>query len=375
MDNKIKVLHIAQANGGVSQYIKTFLKYVDKKNYQHTILVSNQYRDEEKEYRELVDNIEYVEMVREISLKQDLKSILCIRRIIKRLNPDIIYMHSSKAGAIGRVASVGSKAKIIYNAHGWAFDMDISNKKKNMYIFIEKALAKVTDKIVCISKNDYDVAIKEKISNKSKLELIPNGIDIEKFEETKLDNSIRKSYNIPDNNKIIGMVARISEQKSPRTFVEVAKEILKKRKDVTFIMVGDGEQRAEIEEYIFQNNLENNIIITGWVTNTIQITKGFDIAMLTSNWEGFGLVIPEYFISKVPTIASNVGGIRNIIINDKNGILVSNQDINEYCKSIERLLDDDKYYNKIMNNAYKDAKENFDIKRVVKQHEKFFGET
>ena len=105
-------------------------------------------------------------MIREINMKSDLKAIKEVRKIIKKEKPDIVYLHSSKAGAIGRIALMFSKKiKIFYNAHGWYFNAQISKKKKIVFRIIEKILAIKTDKIINISKSEYDSAIKYKIAS------------------------------------------------------------------------------------------------------------------------------------------------------------------------------------------------------------------
>ncbi|MDO5040077.1 glycosyltransferase [Clostridium sp.] len=371
-NKKIKILHVAQANGGVSEYLKSFLKYSNKNIFQNYLLVSNLYKTEEEIYNELVDDIKYLDMKREISLKSDLKSIMGIIRYLRNNNVDIIYSHSSKAGALVRIAAIFTKTPVIYNSHGWAFDMNVSNKKKNVYILIEKMLAKLTKKIICISKNDYDKALEYKICKENKLALIENGIDIEKFNKSFNASKIKNKYNIPINKLVVGMVARISEQKSPETFVEIASRLCKINDNFHFIMVGDGEEREKIDDLIKKLGISEKFTITGWVNNTAEIISIFDIALLTSKWEGFGLVIPEYFISKVPVIASSVGGIKNIINNGINGRLVENNDIEKYIEYIFQYINDNDFRDKIIEKAYLDANIKYNISRVVQEHEKIF---
>ena len=145
---KIKILHVAQAAGGVDRYIRMLLKYLDKEKFENILVCSQDFR--EKDYKNLVDFFEQVKMDRAIG-SNDLKAIGEVRRLIKRYNPDIVYAHSSKAGAIARVADIGLKNHCLYNPHGWAFNMRCSAKKEAMYTAIEKIAAPFCDKIICIS--------------------------------------------------------------------------------------------------------------------------------------------------------------------------------------------------------------------------------
>lgn len=112
--NKIRILHVAQAAGGVDRYIRMLLKYLDKEKFENILVCSQDFHEED--YRDLVDSFEQVEMTRAIG-GNDLKAIKEVRTLIKKYNPDIVYAHSSKAGAIARVADIGLKNHCVYNPH------------------------------------------------------------------------------------------------------------------------------------------------------------------------------------------------------------------------------------------------------------------
>lgn len=124
---KIKILHVAQAAGGVDRYIRMLLKYLDKEKFENILVCSQDFNRED--YDGLVDSFEQIEMNRAIGVS-DLSSIKEVRKLIKKYSPDIVYAHSSKAGAIARVADIGLKNHCVYNPHGWAFNMRCSDKKE-----------------------------------------------------------------------------------------------------------------------------------------------------------------------------------------------------------------------------------------------------
>lgn len=109
--NKIRILHVAQAAGGVDRYIRMLLKYLDKEKFENILVCSQDFHEED--YRGLVDSFEQVEMIRAIG-GNDLKAIKEVRTLIKKYNPDIVYAHSSKAGAIARIADIGLKNHCVY---------------------------------------------------------------------------------------------------------------------------------------------------------------------------------------------------------------------------------------------------------------------
>lgn len=179
---KIKIVYIAQSAGGVAEYLYMFLKNFKNENYENILIISQDYEKQIERFKKYVKGIYIVPMVRNINIKSDFNAIIKINKILKNIKPDIVYLHSSKAGAIGRISLLfNHKAKIIYNAHGWYFNAEIGNKKKKIFAFIEKILSYKTDAIVNISKNEYDTAIHYKIASKKKMYIIENGIDFTKF--------------------------------------------------------------------------------------------------------------------------------------------------------------------------------------------------
>lgn len=371
-NEKIKIVHIAQANGGVEVYLKMFFKYFDNNEYENYIILSEQYIDSKEYFEKLGIKVFLVDMCREISFRKDLKSIVNIFNIIRKIKPDIVYTHSSKAGGLGRIPAKLVGAKNIYNPHGWAFDMNLSSIKKCIFISIEKILSYITDQVVAISQYEMEVAINNKIIDASKIVLIENGIDLDNFNNQYNSIELLKELKWSKDDIIIGMIARIVEQKSPNTFINVAERILIKYPNCKFIMVGDGDQRGEIEKILKEKKLESKFYITGWVKDTFKYLQIFDIALLTSKWEGFGLVIPEYMAAKKPVVASKVGGINNIISHGIDGYLVSDLDIDSFEKYISILLEDNIIREKIVENAFKKVNERYDFKRVVNQHDLLF---
>ena len=367
---KIKVLHIAQSDGGVAQYLKMYFRYCDSNNFENTLLCSQLYSSQVNDFKKLGVKVYLENMERNIDPIKDLTSIIKIFIKIKKINPDLIYCHSSKAGVIGRIPAIILKIPVIYNSHGWAFNMkNISSRKIELFKIIEKILAKKTDKIIAISEDEYFSAIDNLICTENKIKLIKNGIDINNSSVTESKLEIMKKYNLPLDSLIIGMVARISDQKDPNTFINIAKNIINKYENAYFMYVGDGDMRDIIEQRIIDEGLDKKVFITGWVNKPINYINIFDIALLTSKWEGFGLAILEYMIMGKPVIASSVGGIKNIIKNNETGILVNSGDHDGFSDSIIKIINDSKFKNKLVDNSRNMLIREFDVKNLVKEHE------
>ena len=368
---KIKILHVAQAAGGVDRYIRMLLKYLDKEKFENILVCSQDFR--EKDYKNLVDFFEQVKMDRAIG-SNDLKAIGEVRRLIKRYNPDIVYAHSSKAGAIARVADIGLKNHCLYNPHGWAFNMRCSAKKEAMYTAIEKIAAPFCDKIICISDAEKQSALDKKICREDKLQVIFNGVDIEAYENGIHGTVKRKDLNIPEDAFVVGMVGRISPQKAPDIFIKMAKHVKDKVSNAHVIIVGNGDQEAEIQKYAKDNNFLDSLHITGWVDNPMSYVELFDVACLLSRWEGFGLVLPEYMMARKPIVASRVDAIPNIICDGENGLLVEMDDVVGASTAVLKLYLNNNLKSKLIDEGLKTVYKKFDVQRMTRETEKLFEE-
>lgn len=372
-NKKMKIVHIAQANGGVEVYLKMFFKYINKEKYDNYIILSEQYNKSKEYFENLGVKVFIVNMQREISPNKDLKSMIKIYQIIRKIKPDIVYTHSSKAGGLGRIPAKLVGAKNIYNPHGWAFDMNVSRIKRNMFIYVERVLARITNQVIAISNYERDIAIDKKIIKSDKISVIENAIDLDYFKQHYDRKEILDDLNWNNDDIIIGMVARISEQKSPITFIEVAEKLSIVYSNCKFIIVGDGNQRKEIEKVITNKGMESKFYITGWVQNPYKYLSVFDIALLTSKWEGFGLVIPEYMAAGKPIVASNVGGISNIIKNGKNGYLIDDLNINEFIERIEDIIENKNIRKRLVKQGYNTVQLKYDFRRNILEHEQVFN--
>lgn len=367
--NKIRIMHIAQAAGGVDCYIRMLLKYLDKDKFENILICSQDFLEED--YKGLVDSFEQIEMTRAIG-GNDLKAIKAVRNRIKRYNPDIVYAHSSKAGAIARVADIGLKNCCVYNPHGWAFNMRCSAMKKVMYTAIEKIAAPFCDKIICISDAEKQSALEKKICKDDKLQVIFNGVDIDSYENGVHGAVKRKELNIPDDAFVVGMVGRVSTQKAPDVFIKMAKLVKDKVTNAHFIIVGNGNQEVEIIKYAENNGFSDSLHITGWVDNPMSYVELFDVACLLSRWEGFGLALPEYMMVGKPIVASSVDAIPNIIRDGENGLLVEVDDAVGASKAVMRIYQEDGLKDRLVAQGLLVVHKKFNARRVSEEHGKLF---
>lgn len=240
--------------------------------------------------------------------------------------------------------------------------------KSKVYWVIEKLLSPLTDKIVCISSSEKLDAEKSHIAKGNKLELIPNGIDVEKVREAKA--IARSDIGIADDAYVVGMIGRLSAQKAPDTFIKAAKLIQVKLPNASFVIVGDGEERGETERFAKNNGLQ--LVVTGWTDEPYSYLKVFDVALLLSRWEGFGLAVVEYMAAEKNVVATRTDGIAYLIEDGVDGLFVQLDNPQDVCEKVMWLYNHPEEAKNMRNNALKKVIGNYDISRVVNQHIEMF---
>lgn len=368
---KIRLLHIVQCAGGVDCYLRMLLTHMDRERYVQIFICSSDYSKED--YQDLVNEFIQIEMCNSLSFKEDIKAIFTVRSLINYYHPDLIYCHSSKAGGIGRIANIGTGIPLIYNPHGWAFNMKGARLKSFIYLWIERLLSPLTTQYVTISNYEKLSAIQHHVVKADKMKVIFNGIDMEAVDKgVKLSTVTRGSLNIPEEAYLIGMVGRISRQKAPDIFVRVAALLKDILPNAYFMIVGDGDQRSDMEQLIRENDLEGRMLITGWVSNPVAYSCLFDQAMLLSRWEGFGLVLVEYMKLGKPIVATEVDAISDLITDHENGLLVEVDNVEQAANAVKEIMNDNKLRRKLISNGIMRAQAFFGVQRVASEHDALF---
>lgn len=344
-----KILHIVESFGsGVYSFLVDLINETSK---EFEIIVAYGVRNETPEnfIKDFDSNVKFIKIedfTRSINLKKDIKALNEIKKVISNEKPDIIHLHSSKAGVLGRIATCGKKYKVLYNPHGFSFlKQDDSKLKRICYKTIEKMMAIVNSKctIIGCSQGEYEEAKK---LNKNSI-CINNGIDINILEK-EIEEFPEHQMNY---NKIkICTVGRIGYQKNPKMFNNIAKKFPR----IQFTWIGDGELRNELKN--------NNVTITGWKKrkDVLKILNNNDIFILTSLWEGLPISLLEAMYMKKICIVSNCIGNRDVIVNEKNGYI--SKDFDSFINNIENAIKNLTYCkNNICENAFNDVVNKYNL--------------
>ncbi len=270
---------------------------------------------------------------------KDILALFFIYRFIKNNNIDIVHTHSSKAGILGRLAAKASGARtIIHTVHGWSFHDYQSGITYYFYLFLEKLCAYFSSAIVVVSQWDKRQAARQLAGRQDRCKLIRYTINYEEFRNKTVASQARKEFGLSEADLVIGMVACFKPQKSPLDFIKLAGAIKKDFPNAKFILVGDGILRKKVCALINKLNLKEQIILTGWRNDIASILSCLDVFVLTSLWEGLPIAVLEAMAAGLPVVATDTGGISEVVLHGKTGYLVKPRDVGALQDKLEELL-------------------------------------
>ena len=312
MASRKKILFVVEAmGGGVFTYIvdlaNELIKYYD-------MYIAYAVRPQTpKDYIEYFDKrihlIEVKSFTRAINLLKDLKAISEVRSIANEIQPDIIHLHSSKAGAIGRIAFTGKDIPLFYTPHGYSFLMEnYKPMKRRMFHMIEAVMARRNCTTISCSPGENQ----ETLKLTKRATYVNNGINI-----ADINNLLAKVKKV-DHPFTVFTLGRICYQKNPALFNAVAEAM----PDIRFLWIGEGELRDELKS--------KNIEITGWVDRekALQLAANADVFILTSLWEGLPISLLEAMYLKKLCVVNDVIGNHDVIENGRNGFV---------CRTVEEF--------------------------------------
>lgn len=314
------------------------------------------------------------DLKRRLSPVSDLRALVALKKIIKKGKFDIVHCHSAKAGFLGRLgAKQAGVKKIFYTVHSWGFyNQEEYGLMKKTFIFLEKLSGSFTTRIICVANRVLSDGIRQKIAKPSKFLLIQNGID---FNIENKREEMRADYSIRSNDIVFAMVARLAYPKDPLLFLGVAKEILRANKNVKFVLLGAGPLQEKCQSFVKSNGLGENVLLLGEKPpmETRELLLAFDVFVLLSKFEGMPITILEAMFASLPVVASNVGGIPELVEREKGGFLVRNNCFDEVKEAIDYLIKNPQARKQMGEYNLAKAKANFTLEKMVSQYESLFS--
>ena len=289
------------------------------------------------------------------------KKLLKLNKFIKDNDVKIIHSHGKGAGIYSRMLKIlNPRLKVVHTLHGVHIG-EYGFLKKRVYIFLERFLALFTDKFINVSNNENSICLKHGLFKKNKSEIIYNGI-----KALLREDSSRKKFNLYGK-KVVTTISRFDYAKNMALAYEIAKNF-KDGADIIFLWLGDGGDRAKFESMAKKDGV--NIIFTGFTNEIAAYLSATDIYLSTSRWEGLPYALIEAQSLGIPIVATNVVGNNEVVENGKSGFLF--ESAQQAHQNIEILLNDEKIYGKMQNQAQLNFKDKFDISVMIRKVEKIY---
>lgn len=290
-----------------------------------------------------------VPMVTHVSLVKDAWSVWCLLRLIQQVQPDVIHLHSSKAGVLGRVAAwlSGKRVRVFYSPHGFAFlRQDVSKLKQKLFLKFERVAAKLGGFLVACSGSEAELA-KQTVGHPC-VHLVENATDLK---------NVHASTGSADGVVNVLNAGRVCYQKGPWRFKAVAQACADMQ--ARFVWLGAGDLAHEL-----QSAQAINLKLTGWLTRTdvAQQLAQADVFLMPSLWEGMPLALIEAQAAGVPAVVSNVVGCRDVVQDGMTGFVCDTDE--ELCARTRQLVQDAALRKRMGDNAAQMARKRFSVARM-----------
>jgi glycosyltransferase involved in cell wall biosynthesis len=354
----MKILHITESLGaGVEHYLELVTR--GQAQAGHQVVLGHSIRAET-----LVDQLDdqfsclarrvVLPIATEVSLLKDAMSVWHVMRLIRQERPDVLHLHSSKAGVLGRVAALLSltNVRVFYSPHGFAFlRQDVSSAKQKMFLWFERLAGWLPGTLVACSATEAALAV-EKVNHKHVV-LVENAINLDDVKpSTGGGNGVVNVLN----------ASRACYQKAPWRFQQVAQQCA--ALSASFIWVGDGD---------WLPNDATKLRMTGWLSRS-EVAKYMakaDIFLMPSLWEGMPLALIEAQAAGVPAVVSNVVGCRDVVQHGVTGFICDTDE--ELCARTQQLIQDAAMRQRMGDNAAKMSRSRFAVERLNAELLKLYG--
>lgn len=312
-----------------------------------TLLVAGREGPGESSLRDLaaqkgVEPLFLPEMGREVRPGGDLVTLFRLLRLFRQQQPEIVHTHTAKAGALGRVAAkLAGIPIVIHTFHGHIFDGYFSRGTTRVFLAIERRLAAASTKVLTVSERQRRELLRLRIGSPESVVVMPLGLELDGLlRSDRRKGEIRRRLGASPEVPLIGVIARLVAIKDLSTFLKAASALRRSRSDVRFLIVGDGELRARLEQEAHALGLDGCIHFLGWQRDLEPIYADLDLVVLSSLNEGTPVSLVEGMAAGLAVVATEVGGVPDLVEHGKTGLLVPPKDPKALSTAMEALLGD-----------------------------------
>lgn len=341
---KKKILYIITKSnwGGAQRHVFDLATNMPKDDYEVVVAAGGNGPLHEKLKSSGIKTVTIGALERDTDVLKDSFSLLAIFRVIKSEKPDILHLHSPKAGGLGAFsARLLRVPKIIYTVHGWTYKEQRKGLEKFLIYTISWFTVILAHKTIVVSKDDFEKS--PNFLNKGKIVMIHNGIaPFDCLPRVESQREIFGKTSIYPNNLTIGCIAELHRNKGLSYVISAIADIRKQDADskhpIIFGVIGDGEERKNLENLAKNSKLENSVFFAGYKENASKFLSAFDLFILPSLKEGLPYALLEAGSVGLPLIATSVGGAPDIITDMETGILIRPKDVKEIANALRFFI-------------------------------------
>jgi len=365
---------------GAPDIVETILSYLEPSAYDLTLIYGpTRYPSEKtKEFlKKFSGRVIFIpHLKREVSLIEDLWALMHLYFIFIRERFDIIHTHTAKAGFIGRIAAkLAAIPLILHTPHGHDFYGYFGSLGSSLVIMLERLAAKFCDRIIVFTNIEKSDMLKYNICRASKIEVIHSGLDFSKFESLNIDMAKKRAeLHLRPEDLVVGMVGRLEGIKGFEYFIDSAAIISREIPQARFLVVGEGSLHGELASRARKLNIGDKVFFAGWREDIPEILSILDILVLASLNEAVGRVILEAGAVGKPAVATEVGGIPEILKDNETGILVPPKDSSRIAQAVTGLLKDKARREAMGRSAKEWVRNNFNDRNMVEKLDGIYKE-
>lgn len=264
---------------------------------------------------------------------RDLAALRDLRRILQSRKIDLVHAHSSKAGVVGRLAARSARVPCVYTPHCFPFIGEVSARRRIFGSAVERALGCITARTICVSRDERGQALQRRVGAPERLEVIYNGVD--PCRPSDPDPELRR---FAGDHTLVGAVAVHRRQKGLDRLLDAVPEVLARRPDVRFAIVGEGPLLSYHRERAEQLGIGSSVTFTPFAPPPGPYLLALDVFVLPSRWEAFSIAVLESMACGTPVVANAVGGTAEALA-DGAGVLIANGDQRSLIDEIARLVE------------------------------------
>lgn len=265
------------------------------------------------------------------SLRREIspRDVVALHRLVghlRELRPDLVQVHSAKAGVLGRwAARIAGAARAIYTVHGLSFPPSPRGWRNRLYRFAERLAARSTDFFVCVSHGMRRRILEAGLATEGNSDTIFPGVDPRPFDEAVDRAHVRRSLALPEDSPVLIQVARLAPLKGHELLLEAFARVGREHPKARLVLVGDGPLRSELERRSHELGIRDRVVFTGLVPRdqVPRLLRAADVAVHASLAEGFGLVCAEAGLARLPVVAVASEGVQDIVRDEETGFLVA----------------------------------------------------